>query len=74
MDSFILAPSKTHHLSPPADTSFPTVYPDPPIYQHASKVGHTTLWVVFAIMIIATIGFAVLSWTVPAVSSYVISV
>jgi len=66
MDSFIIAPSKTHHHLPPADTSFPTVYPDPPVYQHATKVGHTTLWVVFALMLIATLSFAVLSWSVPA--------
>jgi len=66
MDAFLLAPSKTLTPKPPLDTSFPTVYPDPPIYQHAGKVGERTLWVVFVLMVLATIAFAAMAWTVPA--------
>jgi len=67
MDALYAAPSKTHSLPhQPADTAFPTVYPDPPIYQHASKVGDRTLWVVFVFMVLATIAFAAMAWTVPA--------
>jgi hypothetical protein len=68
MDAFT-APTKSHAVRPPSDTSFPTVYPDPPIYQHAGSVGDTTLWVVFAFFVAATVAFAVLAWTVPAVSA-----
>jgi len=60
-------PTKTHSATrPPADTAFPTVYPDPPVFQHAGKAGETTLWVVFVLFVLATIAFAALSWRVPA--------
>jgi len=60
-----MAPTKTK--SPLTDpTAFPTIVPNPPIIQHASAAGFRTLWVVFALMLIATITFGALSWTVPA--------
>jgi len=60
-----MAPTKTK--SPLTDpTAFPTVVPNPPIFQHASTAGFRTLWVVFALMLTATIIFGFLSWTVPA--------
>lgn len=49
----------------PSDTAFPTVFPDPPIFQRAGATGHRTLWVVFVLMVIASIAFIALSWTVP---------
>jgi len=68
MDSFeeyFLAPSKTKHpLTDP--TSFPTVIPDPPIWQHIGPAGHRTLWIAFALMVISFLAFSALSWTVPA--------
>jgi len=64
VEEFFLAPSKTKHpLIDP--TSFPTVIPDPPIYQEAGRAGITTLWVVFVLMLLTFITFAALSWTVP---------
>jgi hypothetical protein len=65
MNHFILAPSKT--ASDPSETSFPTVFPDPPIYQHATKVGNRTLWVIFVLMVLSVIAFAAMAWAVPAV-------
>jgi len=60
-----LKPSKTKNpISDP--TAFPTVVPNKPILQIAHVTGERTLWVVFALMLIATISFAVMSWTVPA--------
>jgi len=50
----------------PSDTSFPTVIPNPPIFQRAGPAGERTLWVVFVLMLIATISFVVMSWRVPA--------
>jgi bacteriorhodopsin len=64
-EEFFLAPSKTKHpLTDP--TAFPTVIPDPPIWQVTGPTGHRTLWVVFVLMTLAFLGFAALSWTVPA--------
>jgi len=64
-EDFFLAPSKTKHplLDP---TSFPTVIPDPPIWQVTGAAGHRTLWVIFVLMTIAFLAFSALSWTVPA--------
>jgi len=64
LEDFLVAPSKTKHLLDP--TSFPTVFPDPPIVQQAGAAGHRALWVVFILMAIATIAFGALAWTVPA--------
>lgn len=61
----ILQPTRTGPKHP-SDTVFPTVFPDPPIIQRAGVTGHRTLWVVFVLMLIATIAFIALSWTVPA--------
>jgi bacteriorhodopsin len=64
-ETLFLAPSKTK--APLTDpTAFPTVIPDPPIWQHTGKTGHRTLWVVFVLMTIAFLAFSALSWTVPA--------
>jgi len=67
MDAFegFAAPTRLRP-TPPSDTAFPTVYPDPPIWEHAHASGHRTLWVVFVLMVIVLIGFVALSWTVPA--------
>jgi len=62
---FYLAPTKTKHplLDP---TSFPTVHPDPPVWQVTGTSGHRALWVVVVLMAIAFLAFSALSWTVPA--------
>ncbi|CAG8978877.1 hypothetical protein HYALB_00005214 [Hymenoscyphus albidus] len=54
-------------LSPkPTDVSpIPTVVPTPDYYETLGDVGHTTLWVVFALMLISTIIFTGLAWRVP---------
>jgi bacteriorhodopsin len=67
----VMATSTLKHLKPtkpvkdPSDTAFPTVIPDPFIYQRAGKTGERTLWVVFVLMLLVSISFVVLSWTVP---------
>lgn len=43
----------------------PTVVPSLPEYQKAGETGMRTLWVVFVIMVIATVVFTGMSWTVP---------
>jgi len=64
IDDYFIAPSKTK--APLTDpTSFPTVIPDPPIYQEAGAAGVKTLWVVFVLMLIATITFGAMAWSVP---------
>jgi len=68
---FIVAPTKTHGVPKgPSDTNFPTVYPDPPIYQHATKTGDRTLWFVFVVMVLSVIGFAAMAWVVPAAKRF----
>jgi len=60
IDDYFIAPSKTK--APLTDpTSFPTVIPDPPIYQEAGAAGVKTLWVVFVLMLIATITFGAMA-------------
>ncbi|KAK5723166.1 hypothetical protein LTS12_027532, partial [Elasticomyces elasticus] len=43
----------------------PTVVPTLPEYQDATETGTRTLWVVFVIMLLATIVFSGMAWTVP---------
>ncbi|KAK4902944.1 hypothetical protein LTR28_001228, partial [Elasticomyces elasticus] len=43
----------------------PSVVPTPAEYQAASETGNRTLWVVMVVMVIATIIFTGMSWTVP---------
>jgi len=43
----------------------PTVVPTLPEYQVADEAGQRTLWVVFVLMVIASIAFSGLAWTVP---------
>jgi len=50
----------------PADTAFPTIIPDIPIFEKAGQTGERTLWVVFVLMVLASIFFVVLAWAVPA--------
>jgi len=66
MNTLLLLKPTTTMPKQPSDTSFPTILPDPPLFERAGKTGRTTLWITFAIMVIATLGFVVLSWTVPA--------
>jgi len=66
MDNFIIATKTATVPKNPSETSFPTVYPDPPIYQHATKVGDRTLWVVFVVLVLSVIAFAAMAWVVPA--------
>jgi bacteriorhodopsin len=46
-------------------TPLPTVVPSLPEYQKASETGERTLWVVFVIMLVASIVFAGMSWNIP---------
>jgi len=43
----------------------PTIVPTLPEYQDASETGARTLWVVFVLMVIASIVFTGMAWTVP---------
>jgi len=70
-EEFFLAPTPTStatatHPGLLDPTSFPTVYPDKPIWQTIGPNGHRTLWVVFALMLVSFLAFSALSWSVPA--------
>ncbi|CAK3982387.1 family A G -coupled receptor [Lecanosticta acicola] len=56
---------KTVPLSTPSVSPIPTVVPTLPEYQNATETGERTLWVVFVVMLVASIVFAGLSWNVP---------
>jgi len=46
-------------------TPLPTIVPSLPEYQTASETGERTLWVVFVVMLVASIVFTGMSWNVP---------
>ncbi|KIW07132.1 uncharacterized protein PV09_02004 [Verruconis gallopava] len=46
-------------------TAFPTVIPDPPVYEKATAAGFRTLWVVFVVMVLSSVAFAAMAWTIP---------
>jgi len=50
--------------TPTSHIPLPTVSHAPPEFEHITQVGHRTLWVVFALMLISTIGFTVFSWRI----------
>jgi len=55
------------HPVPPSHTShipLPTVTHAPPEFEYITKLGHRTLWVVFAVMLLSSLGFIFLSWRV----------
>ncbi|TVY85918.1 Opsin, partial [Lachnellula willkommii] len=43
----------------------PTVVPNEPTYETVGSAGGTTLWVVFVLMFLSTLGFTFLAWRVP---------
>ncbi|KAF7549260.1 hypothetical protein G7Z17_g6498 [Cylindrodendrum hubeiense] len=43
----------------------PTVLPEQPVYQVAGQHGVQALWVVFALMVVSSAIFALLSWNIP---------
>jgi len=43
----------------------PTVVPDMPTFERARHAGQTTLWVVFVLMLLSTLGLAFLAWRTP---------
>ncbi|KAK3944413.1 hypothetical protein QBC46DRAFT_374269 [Diplogelasinospora grovesii] len=57
----MIKPTSTSH---PVDP-IPTVAPTPTEWQHAGDSGMRTLWIVFAVMVITSGVFALLSWNVP---------
>lgn len=61
--STLLVPTSTSTASP--IDPVPTIVPDQPHYQTAGGAGERTLWVVFVIMLVATIIFSGMSWNVP---------
>jgi len=46
-------------------TPLPTILPDINEHQHATDTGNRTLWVVFVVMVVASIVFTGMSWSVP---------
>jgi len=68
--------TKPTHTIPkqPVDTSFPTVIPDPPIFQHRGPAGQQAQWVVFVLMVILSVTFIFMSWTLPAARRLVHSI
>ncbi|KAI7577806.1 hypothetical protein KC316_g10143, partial [Hortaea werneckii] len=58
--------SATATVAPTASVSpVPTVVPSLPEYQTASETGNRTLWVVFVVMLVASVVFSGMSWSVP---------
>jgi len=59
--SSLLVPTSTSSYVAP----IPTIVPTPEIFEEAGAVGQRTLWVVFVLMLIATIAFTALAYRVP---------
>lgn len=54
------------HAAKSSVSPLPSVIPTPYVeHQEATEAGKRTLWVVFVIMLIATIAFSAMSWTIP---------
>lgn len=67
VDQFEDVLGKVPSGSPPV-APIPSVVPgSEPIYQVAGDAGQKVLWVVFAIMLIASGAFTLMSWNVPLV-------
>lgn len=62
-----LAPVPT--ATPTRVAPIPSIKPDTPIEQFVGDAGTRTLWVVFVLMVLASAGFAALSWRLPVVGS-----
>lgn len=60
----LLVPTHTHTRTPVV-SPLPSVVPIVPSYQKAGELGHRTLWVVFVLMLISSVVFAGMSWSVP---------
>jgi len=59
--SSLLVPTSSHsHVKP-----IPTVTPNLPIFEKISETGTKTLWVVFVIMFLSTLGFVFLAYRTP---------
>jgi len=64
-----IPPIPPHPVPPPPPTTtshfpIPTVTHTPPHFEHITDLGHWTLWVLFALMLISTIALIGLSWRV----------
>jgi len=57
--------SATVPLATSSHTSLPTVVPSLPEYEKATETGTRTLWVVMVVMLVATIVFTGIAWSVP---------
>jgi len=51
--------------STPSPTTLPTVVPNAPVYEKVGETGSKTLWVVFFIMFISSLGFYYMAFRVP---------
>ncbi|KAM7190424.1 opsin-1 [Naviculisporaceae sp. PSN 640] len=58
-------PAMTATATPTGKIPVPTVIPNPTEWQVLGDSGHRTLWVVFALMVVSSGLFALLSWNVP---------
>ncbi|KAL1304129.1 hypothetical protein AAFC00_000557 [Neodothiora populina] len=62
----IIDPVQAMAMKPTSSVSpIPTVVPSLPEYQVAGETGQRTLWVVFVLMVISTIVFTGMAWSVP---------
>lgn len=52
-------------FSTPTISPLPTVVPSLPEYQSSTDTGERTLWVVFVVMLVASIVFSGMAWSVP---------
>ncbi|KAI9703437.1 MAG: hypothetical protein M1820_005910 [Bogoriella megaspora] len=51
--------------TPTSVSPVPTVLPPEPSYEYVHDAGKRTLWVVFVIMLVASIAFSALAWSIP---------
>jgi len=63
--SSLLVPIPTASATASHVAPIPTVKPDMPIIMQAGKTGDNTLWVVFVLMLLSTIAFAVMAYRTP---------
>jgi len=60
-----LVPTTSSVASTSSVAPLPTVKPNEPIYETVGSAGGKTLWVVFVVMLLSTLGFTFLAWRVP---------
>lgn len=64
MEDYYDVLKKIPPTTPTGHIPLPTVTATPPQFEHITGFGHKTLWVVFALMLLSSLAFILLSWRV----------